>query len=113
MFLKTHKIGAVKMSIQVINLIPEGFKAYGNRVIGYVKDNTLYLNSPELQIMVENESQIDELKGRFPPGTRFFLAGSQESWQLGSDGEPAKSEIPGTFYIDPETMNLYYNSEVE
>lgn len=99
--------------MNVVNFLPEGFKAYGNKVIGYVKDNTLYLNSPELQIMVEEESQVEELKGQFPPGTRFFLAGSQESWQIGADGEPEKSEIPGTFYIDPETMNLYYTSEVE
>ena len=101
------------MAIEIINLNPEGFQTYGNRVIGYVKDNTLYLNSPELQIMVEDESQIAELADKFPPGTRFFLAGSQQSWQLGSDGTASESAIPGTFYIDPDTMNLYYNSGVE
>ena len=99
--------------MDVVVHTPEGFQAYGNRVIGYVKDDTLYLNSPELQIMVENESQIDELKSQFPPGTRFFLAGSQKSWQLGADGEPAESEFVGMFYLDPETMNLYYTSEVD
>ena len=96
--------------MEVINLRPEGFQTYGNRVIGYVKDNVLYLNSPELDIMVEEESQIDELKDKVPPGTRFFLAGGQDNWQIDANGEPAKSEIPGTFYIDPETMNLYYTS---
>ena len=92
---------------------PEGFQTYGNKVIGYVKDNVLYLNSPGLQIMIEEESQIDDLKGKVPPGTRFFLAGGHENWQMGADGEPVKSEIPGTFYIDPETMNLYYTTEGE
>lgn len=99
--------------MEVIHHTPEGFQVHGNRVIGYVKDDKLYLNSPELQIMVENESQIDELKGQFPPGTKFFLAGSQKSWQLDADGEPAESVFIGTFYLDPETMNLYYTSEVD
>ena len=76
-------------------------------------NNVLYLNQPELKIMLETASQLDELKGQFPPGTQFFLPGSQENWQLGADGEPVKNEIPGTFYIDPETMNLYYSSEGE
>lgn len=101
------------MAMNIVHKTPEGFQTYGNRVIGYVKDNVLYLNQPELKIMLETASQLDELKGQFPPGTQFFLPGSQESWQLGADGEPAKNEIPGTFYIDPETMNLYYSSEGE
>lgn len=99
--------------MQIVNLNPEGFQAYGNKVIGYVKDNILYLNSPEMNIMIENESDIAELQGMLPPGTRFFLAGSQQTWKIGSDGTPSKSEIPGKFYLDPETMFLYYTSEVD
>ena len=99
--------------MQIIHLTPEGFKTHGNAVMGYVKDGILYLNSPALNVMIENESDIDELKDALPPGTRFFLAGSHETWQLGANGTPSKSEIPGTFYLDPETMNLYYTSEVE
>ena len=112
MLLKMYKGGGI-VAIEIVNLNPDGFQTYGNKVIGYVKDDKLYLNSPELQIMVENESQIEELAGQFPPGTRFFLAGSQQSWQIGANGEASESAIPGTFYIDTDTMNLYYTSEVE
>ena len=110
--LKIHK-GGERVAIEIVNLNPDGFPTYGNRVIGYVKDDKLYLNSPELQIMVENESQVSELAGQFPPGTRFFLAGSQQSWQTGADGTASAVEIPGTFYLDPDTMCLYYTAEVE
>jgi hypothetical protein len=99
--------------IEIINLIPQGFNTYGNQVIGYVKDSKLYLNSPALNIIVGSEDDIEELTDIVPPGTRFFLAGSNTSWQLGSDGTIVSNEIPGTFYIDPETMNLYYTTEVE
>ena len=101
------------MSMKTVNMTPDGFPVYGSRVIGYVKDNVLYLNQKELRIMIEDESQIDELKTQLPPGTTFFLAGSSKTWQLGADGEATQSEIPGTFYLDPETMNLYYTSEGE
>lgn len=99
--------------MEVIHHTPDGFQVHGNKVIGYVKDDKLYLNSPELQIMVENEEQIDELKGQFPPGTRFFLAGNTKAWQLAADGEPEESKTFGTFYLNPETMNLYYTTEVD
>jgi hypothetical protein len=98
--------------MDVKNLTPDGFKTYGNKVIGYVKDSTLYLNSPEIKIMIEKESDIEELAPLLPPGTQFFLAGSQQTWQLGADGTASKSEIPGTFYLDPDTMELYYTPEV-
>lgn len=101
------------MALEVINLIPEGFRTYGTKTIGYVKDNKLYLNSPELRIMVESEAQIASIADQLPPGTKFFLAGDQATWQSGSNGDVSKFEIPGTFYLDPGTMNLYYNSEVE
>lgn len=99
------------MAMEIINLTPEGHRTYGNSVIGYVKDGKVYLNSPELRIMVENESQVAELSQKFPPGTRFFLPGSNKSWQSGSDGTPTQDEMIGSFYLDPESMNLYYNPE--
>jgi hypothetical protein len=101
------------MPMEVINLVPEGFKTYGARTIGYVKDGKLYLNSPEMRIMVENEAQIAELAAQLPPGTTFFLPGSQSSWQTGSDGEPSENKISGMFYLDPSTMNLFYSQEGE
>lgn len=101
------------MAVEVIHVLPEGFKTYRTRVIGYVKGDKLYLNSPAPDVMVENQSQIAELAAQFPPGTRFFLAGDQQTWQLDSGGEAQKSAIPGMFYLDPETMNLYYTPEVE
>lgn len=97
------------MAIEIVNLSPEGFKTYGNNVIGYVKNNKLYMNSPELRIMVETEEQATELAAVLPPGTKFFLAGGQTMWQSGADGTTTKNDMTGTFYIDPETMNLYYD----
>lgn len=99
------------MAIEIINLTPGGVQTYGNGMIGYVKGGKLYLNSPELKIMVENEDQVAELSQKLPPGTRFFLPGSNKSWQTGSDGTPTQNEMIGSFYLDPESMNLYYNPE--
>ena len=99
--------------MNVVYNIPEGNQVYGGRTIGYVKDDILYLNSPAQDIMIENEDQIDELLPIVPIGTRFFLSGGQGSWQVGIDGTVTKDEVPGMFYLNPENMNLYYNSEVE
>lgn len=99
------------MAMETVNLVPEGFRAYGNGVIGYVKNGKLYLNQEQLKIMIEEESQIDELKDQVPPGTKFFLAGSGQYWQLGADGELVQNEIDGSFFLDPDDMNLYYTTE--
>ena len=101
------------MAIEIVNTIPEGFQTYGNKVIGYVKDGKLYLNSPAYNIMVESEDQISELAALLPPGTAFFMAGSQKTWQIGSDGSAVESLGVGTFTLDPDTMNLYYDNGEE
>lgn len=103
------------MPVEKITLANDGFLVHGNPTIGYVKDDKLYLNSPEMRVMIDSESQIEGIKAYLPPGTRLFLKDGTKAWRLGADGEPAEIQAPtatidGDFYIDPETMNLYYTS---
>ena len=51
----------------------------------YVKDGEQHINVSGLAVMVESESDLDNLVG-YPPTTIAYTAGFGNMWQLDADG---------------------------
>ena len=52
----------------------------------YIKDGTIYQNSPLQVVLIESESDLDNLTDLYEPGTIAYTAGFAGMWQLDSEG---------------------------